>query len=85
MHAEQEADAGWSPPADHPELDDPPLPAAGCAARAAVRAAGSVDHACSAMLAVAIGPSAGGGVRRLEALGRAAQGPALLDDAARQQ
>jgi len=52
---------------------------------ASVGPAGAVVHACFALLAVASGPALCGADGDLEAFGGAAQGPAVLDDAAGEQ
>jgi hypothetical protein len=84
VEPEQEGDAGRSPAPQDTDLDDPALGAGRGPVRAVVRAAGVVAHAGLAELAVAVGPALGRGRGDLEPLGRPAQWPAIVDDAAGQ-
>src|SRR5689334_1730559 len=79
-------DPGRPPAAGPPKVPYPPHHRRTRLARAAVRATGPVEHGLERVSqqitpAVPAGPPFGGGGRGLEALGRTANGPAVIDDA----
>jgi hypothetical protein len=82
--AEQEPDAGGSPPAQDPDFDDASFGAGRSLVWAVVWAGGAVVHASGPVLAEPVGPAGRGADRDLEPLRGLAQRPAVLDDAAGQ-